>query len=388
MKRFVCAFILSMLPAVSANALEIKMNEKIGEVVSGTVLTDSKTEYETVVLKAENESGDTIYLNQIYTDSNGSADFKFIHNPNKSGYGTMTLYATSAGAQVSAEYTVEESSTDQYISVECLDLTTDGETSSIKYKITNNDIYTKKIFVATAVYKSGVLDYIQSDEKTLTYGQMVKDIINVPYALDSSIKTFVWDAKTFKPYCEPIVWEKTSPEPIKVEAENSVSGDFTPLYLSGTGVSGKLAHLYKTTFNPDIDYYNLTYNVNCAAAGIYDVIAVISNHYKGGYTADCCISVNSGEPVHSSEATLVEELTVGVNGLAEDQLGKYSFGQVYLARGRNTLELKIEGKNWMNNSDVFQADYFEFVPVKKNATTATLKARNATLNIFEKKRSC
>ena len=383
MKKFICAFILSMLPVISASALEIKMNEKIGDVVSGTVLTGSQTKYKPVLLRIENESGDTVYINQIYTDINGQAYFKFIHNQNKSGYGKMTIYAVSAEESGSVDYFVEEGSADQYVSVECVDITTSGNMSSMQYKITNTGIVSRGIYAAAAVYKDGRLEYIVSDKIILKGGQTVTDNINVPFASGSDIKTFMWDIDTMTAYCDPIVWEKVVPETIRVEAENAVTYDFTPQYLSGDGVSGTLVHLYKSTFNPDTDY-TLTYEVDCAISGVYDVSAVISNSYKGGYTADCFVSVNSEEPVHSSEAVLVEDVTVGVNGLAEDQLDKYSFGQVFLAKGTNKLTLNIEGKNWMNNSAVFQADYFEFTPVEKTATEAALKAHNAALNIFEK----
>lgn len=381
MKKLICALLLVILPSVCAQATELTLNEKSGLEVSGTVLTTYGGEYEPVLLRVENENGDTIYMDQLYTDTRGQASFSFIHNPNKSGYGTMTVYAKSAGETDSATYNVDEAGADKYLSVECIDITSDAEFSSMQYKISNSGITSRDVYVITAVYNENALDYVVSDTITVKYGTPITDTISIPYTLDRDIKTFVWDVQTLRPYSAPIEWKEAVPQVIRVEAECGETSDFTPQYLSGEGVSGTLLHLWKGAFDPDADY-TVTYNVNCAAAGIYDLTAVVSN-FEEGYTADCFVAVNNEEPVHSSDAEFKEDVTIGVSGLEADLLNKYSFGKVKLNKGTNTLTLNIEGKNWLNNSVVFEVDYFELVPVVATATMATLKARNATLNIFE-----
>ena len=91
------ALIAAYAMSTTVSALEISLSRDVEKnIVTGTVTTDSAKEHEPVLIKTVNENGDAVYLNQIYTDSNGKAKFEYIHETEKAGAGVMTVTAKTA----------------------------------------------------------------------------------------------------------------------------------------------------------------------------------------------------------------------------------------------------------------------------------------------------
>lgn len=392
-KKSVAFIILVLLSAISssvyAEPFDLKINvDSVTGIVEGKISLEKALQYEEVTVKVSNEENSIVYLDQIFTNADGEAEFKYIHNNENAGSGMLTVTVAHNGDVLKDTYTVEE----KKVIVTHNSVIDKGDGSyEMSYTLNNLSKQPQELFIVTAVYEAdGRLKSAEHINKELAIGEKATETEYASAASNEIIKTFFWERETLCPYCEYIVWDKgISEDPVVTEApkldfirieSESGTADFTPQLLSGEGISESLMHLYKKTFNPDIEY-NVEYAFDCAEAGIYEFTGIVSEFM--GYTAECSLSVNGDEAIHSSSAKKIEDVTIGVNGLSDDLLDKFSFGNVFLNEGKNTLTLNIESKNWQNTSVSFDADYFEFIPVTYKATVASIQ--KSGLNIFEQK---
>lgn len=389
-KIFTLVLIHIMISAgISAGAIDLTISNSSDGLVEGTVVLDDSLRYEPVTVKVSNEEDKIIYLDQIYTDDQGIADFKYIHDTETAGFGTMTVDVIHRNESVESTYDVE---TRTGVSIICgaAERITDNS-YAMPCSIENFDKEIHNMWIITAVHDSdGILAGAKLLQKELQPGDNVSEQLTVNTETGKEIRSFFLEPETLAPYCNAVEWipsEEVTPEPsvepvaILIESESGTK-NFNPQLLTGTGVSNELMHLYRTTFDPDLQYI-AEYTFNCDAAGVYDLQGIISKF--NGYSADCAVSVNDEPAVHSSAAKKIDDVIIGVNGLADDLLDKFSFGLVTLNKGENKLVLSIENKNWYNTSVSFDADYFEFIPVGENALGAVITSENGGLHIFEKK---
>ncbi|MBP3361071.1 MAG: hypothetical protein J6N52_09485 [Clostridia bacterium] len=383
-KIFTATLLCTMMVSnISANAIELKINADAGGEIRGNVLLGENMPYVPVTISASNEDKRIIYLEQVYTDESGNADFTYFHNKENAGSGKMTVNAVYNGEIASDTYNVPEPT----LNITCSPAEKlEEKRYKMDYTAKNAKNENCEFWVITASYaEGGKLVGVDLKEKSLKPGEAISETISFAAENNEAIKTYFLEKNLFKPYCRAVKWETYKPEKpsvIRVESESGTAEGFKPQYLTGTGVSDKLLHLYRTTFNSDA-VYSVDYTFNCDAAGVYDIQGVFSEF--SGYSADCFVSVNGRPAVHSSRAGKLEDVTIGVDGLSEDLLDKYSFGIVDLIKGTNTLSLQIENKNWENTGVSFDTDYFEFIPVTNAAETAKIVSADGRLNIFEKK---
>ena len=176
---------------ISALALEITLSHDVEtNTVTGTVTTNSGIEYEPVLIQTVNENGDNVYLNQIYTDSNGRSSFNYVHKIENAGSGVMTVTAKSMTESDFAIYnqaSQEEIDTIlQVVKTECAKEKPDTAVLRDIYMSNADklelDLTAYNILKDENESEKTVFSCIANDTKNKTEIHVITDVINAFYA--------------------------------------------------------------------------------------------------------------------------------------------------------------------------------------------------------------
>lgn len=176
---------------INVSAVEISISRDIEQnIVKGTVTTGTNTAYTPVLIQTINEDGETVYMNQLYTDSEGRTTFEYVHKTGNAGSGIMTVTAKNENSVNSATYNqASQSEIDtilQTVKTECAKDNPDESLLKGAY-IPNSDKLELDLTLYNALADGNgaediVFSYIAADTANKTQIQTITDVIEALYA--------------------------------------------------------------------------------------------------------------------------------------------------------------------------------------------------------------